>query len=393
MTGTDIRAVGPLTAAALPRDAVTGPLADLVEHANVAALEHARRRLSSWLPTAALVAPDRYFTTPAAHTWEGTDRPGIAQGDLFRLIAASPRHVSVSDKAEGLQVEVRTLGNPVEIADVGDPVEPGSSVAVLSPRRLQAVARGNASIELRQFDRQCRSWAPFADDLSAVTASDVHLKLFVADGMRSVNGWHRDRSDVLVTVIHGTKRFAVASAQAPDDLGDEHVEVDVVLRPGDALLLPRNRLHNATPAGELSALLSMGLMRAADWPFRQVPPSHLGFASYPRSPLAYQLCLRSHVPPTPPGAGVSSGLRTRVQGGLALVGSGGGAVRLVAAGTVYEADEAAVRVLAAVHGGEGLDVAAVAERAGLSKEDCATAVDRLMEAELVRSLDAEQSAT
>lgn len=389
MTGSSIRPLGPLAAEVNhpPTDGPSGALAEEVRSANTAAVQHAQRRLSSLLPTAALTVADQYFGEAAAYAWDDGARPGISADELFGLICASPRSVSVSDKAEGLQVEVRTLGEQLQIIDLGDPVEPGSHVAVLLPKRLRGVALGNASIELRQFDRQCRSWAPFADDLSAVTGADVFLKLFVADGKHSVNGWHRDRSDVLVTVIHGGKRFAVAHVEADDDSGEERTVVDTILRPGDALLVPRNRLHNATPAGELSALLSMGLMRVADWPFRQVPPSHLGFRAYPGTAATYRLCLRSHVPPTLPGVAVGdiAPFRTRLPGGMAVLGTDGGRMRFAAAGAVYDADEPAVRALASIHAGEGVDAREVAAQVGLPRSRCSSIVSDLIDEGLVRA--------
>lgn len=345
-------------------------LEGVVASANSAGLAHARRRLAARLPAAAIAGARQYFPEAKVDSWDGGERPDIAADELFADICSSPRSVAVGEKADGLQLELRTLGQALTISELGDQVEPGSNIALLSPERLRHAAMKNASIELRQFDRQCPSWALFADDVAAVSGADVFLKLFVADGHRSVNGWHRDRSDVLVTVVHGAKGFAVADVDAGDTQGEERTVVDAILRPGDALVLPRARLHCATPAGELSALLSIGLMRSGDWPYRQVPPTHLGFREYPRSTTAYRLCLRSHLPATPSraeGPHVAT-VRTRLPGGIALLAAGGAAVTFVAAGMVYEASEAVVRALACIHATDGTSSVDVAAAVGLSAD-------------------------
>ncbi|MGH3328109.1 MAG: JmjC domain-containing protein [Streptomycetales bacterium] len=354
-----------------------GPLAREVAAANAAAVAHSRTRLSARLPGDALAAADRYFERPSVAGWPPQARPALAADELFRLVCATPRSATVRDKADGLQIELRSLDETFELEDLGHRVEPDSDVLMLSSMRLAAAAARNTSIELRQFDRQCPSWAPFADDLAAVTGADVYLKLFIADGNRSVNGWHRDSSDVLVTMLHGEKRFATADAEAGEPDTDPEPEVDALLRPGDALRLPRSMLHCATPSGGLSALLSMGLMRVADWPYRQIPPIHLGFRDYPRSAAAYRLCLRPHTPAAT-AKGEGRPLRSRAPGGIALLDTRGEQARVVTAGTVYEASTAEVRVLATVHGGNGLAEAEVAARTGLPVAQCAGAMEALV---------------
>lgn len=326
-------------------------------------------------PAAALMHLDAHFGDARCIAWDSEKRPAITSDDVLGLISATPRSIALEDKADDLQVEVRTLGESLKITDIGRPVEPHSQVALLIPELLRHVVESNASIELRQFDRQCPAWSPVADDLIAISGADVFIKLFVSSGVRSVNGWHRDKSDVLVTVISGTKGFAIAGADATDDGPLSSVDVDVQIRPGDAVFLPRNRLHKATPLGEFSALLSIGLMRLADWPFRQTPPRHIGYDRYPQSAAVYRLCLQSHVPhPVIPN---KESLRTRVPGGLALLRSESPEIHFAAAGTVYRSTEDIVRVLAVIHSADGPTLSTVAAESGVTEQECSAIVDEL----------------
>jgi hypothetical protein len=348
------------------------PLTRQVAAAGSAAVANARRRLASRLPSRALEAADQYFPEPDVDPWDGAVRP-----------------------------------------------EPGADVLLLSPARRAAVATSNAAIELRQFDRQCPRWAPFADDIATVTGADVVLKLLVSDGEpkpaddrydrragcdskpsggqsverapigrdRKADDWRRAGSDVLITVIDGAERFAVASTEPPD--AEPEPELDTVLRAGDTLRLPRTMLHTAHPDTGGSALLSMKLRRATDWSLRRATPSHLGFRDYPSSAKVYRLCLRSHVPPTPltPVAGWDPDtalLRTRIPGGLAVLRLQGKDVTFVAAGSVYRASIPVLRALTAVHAADGIRVPDLAERIAVSAPTVRSVVDSLLTCGLVR---------
>jgi hypothetical protein len=237
---------------------------------------------------------------------------------------------------------------------------------------------------VRPFDQQYPRWAPFADDVAAVTGADVVLELLVADGERKAGSWRRDGSDALITVVAGAERFAVASTEPPD--AEPEPELDTVLQVGDTIRLPRTMLHSARPDAGGSALLSMKLRRATDWSLRRSAPSHLGFHDYPPSARTYRLCLRSHVPAQSLGWDpATTVLRTRTPGGLALLAVRGAEVTFVAAGAVYRASKPVLRVLAGIHGADGVRLAEVAELAGLATRTTRSAIDVLIGSGLVRA--------
>jgi hypothetical protein len=330
----------------LPTDALTRQVAA----ADSAAVDHARNRLARRLPARALAAADQYFAAPDVNTWPGEKRP-----------------------------------------------DPGADLMLFTPGRSAPPVAAQPVIELPQFDRQYPRWAPFADDVAAVTGADVVLKLLVTDGAGRPDGeppdsgepkpesWRRDRTDVLITVIDGAERFAVASTEPPD--AEPEPELDTVLRAGDTLRLPRAMLHTTRPDPAGSAMLSITLRRVTDWSLRRAKPSHLGFHDYPRSLQEYRLCLRSHVPPTSSTDWdpITSPLRTRIPGGLAVLGTRGPEVTVVAAGSVFRASRPLLRLLTCIHGADGILLAELVDLTGVSRAAARSVAESLLQAGLVRA--------
>lgn len=348
----------------------TDDLERQVSNANRAAVQHALHRLESRLPSAALTDLHAYFSAAAFHPWPSEHaRPRVGALELLKELCSNVQSIAVGRKAQGLQIGFLRPGAEIDPATLGTQVEPASDLYLLSPYAIWEAAAANASVEVRVFDRKLTEWAWPADDLAAVSGADIFMKLFVAGGEQSVNGWHRDFSDVLVTVLDGSKRFQVGTVDSPD----EHpvIETDVVLEPGDALLLPRFRLHNAIPTGEVSALLSIGIMRYGDWSFRGASPSHLGLGS-PRSPLSYRRALHPHVSPYWGAFAAHDCCRTRIPGGIGILEHHDETVKLMAAGQVLEAPAEVVRLLAKVHGADGITVSQLAAESGQPASWCGT---------------------
>jgi len=388
MTRTHVRALGVFepTPKALD-ERPTGELAEAAEAAVEQARRRASARLSKWLPADLMPEFGAYFTEtafrPAGTLPNGVPRFDI--DDVLNRLCAVPRAVAVAGGAgaPAAQVELRTTAGPTDGAYLGDRPEPESPRILFSPSRLQEALDRGLSLGIRQFDWQFREWAPIVDDIATVTGSDIFTKLFLAGGDESVTDWHRDQSDVVVTVLAGAKRFEVAPATAREE--EPTVEVVAELRPGSGLLLPRSRLHCATPLGRTSALLSIGVMRHGDWAFRSVAPTHLGFETYPRSPALYRLMLRSHVPaalPAPDRA-APRGWRGRFPGGIVVTRASREEVEVVAAGTRFAASVPAVRALLAVHASGVADIEELGAVAGLDEAACRDLMATLARADLV----------
>jgi ribosomal protein L16 Arg81 hydroxylase len=122
-----------------------------------------------------------------------------------------------------------------------------------------------------------RLWPPVIDFASALTADlghPVQVNAYITP--RSSQGFsaHYDVHDVFVLQVAGEKRWRIHEPVLNDPLRDqpwtdvrEQVEaraadnpvIDAVLRPGDALYLPRGYLHAAEALGEVSCHLTVGV--------------------------------------------------------------------------------------------------------------------------------------
>jgi len=366
------------------RDRTAGPIERVVDEANRRAVQSAKNRIALRLPKAAVDSLEDYFVAPAVYEWPAAveARPRSSILSLLRELCSKVHSVAFNSKARGLQIGVLGGETTLDPKCFGDEAEPGSDLFVLSAEALLAAAKANASVEIRLFDRQIVSWADLADDLATVAGADIFMKAFVAGGHKSVNRWHRDTSDVLVTMLDGKKRFEVGTFDSPDHSPID--ELDVTLAPGDALLLPRSRLHNVTPAGEVSALLSIGLMRYGDWSYRGATPSHLGLTN-PRSVLQYRLALRPHVPASFTTVETTTVCQTRMPGGIGVIEQVGEKLRFVAAGKMFETTTDVLRCLSVIHGSGGTTVDEVAAQCGRSPVRCARLIRDLVAVGLVRA--------
>lgn len=122
-----------------------------------------------------------------------------------------------------------------------------------------------------------RVWEPllrFTQQLSADLGHPVQANAYVTPPQSRGFGSHYDVHDVFVLQVHGEKRWHIHEPVFPLPLrsqpGDRHADaiaraaaqaplLDVVLRPGDCLYLPRGYLHSATALGGVSAHLTIGV--------------------------------------------------------------------------------------------------------------------------------------
>lgn len=123
-----------------------------------------------------------------------------------------------------------------------------------------------------------RLWPPlidFAGALSTDLGHPVQVNAYVTPSSSQGFAAHYDVHDVFVLQVAGEKRWRIHAPVHPDPLRDqpwtdhraavearaeEEPVIDTVLRPGDALYLPRGYLHAAEALGEVSCHLTVGVL-------------------------------------------------------------------------------------------------------------------------------------
>jgi lysine-specific demethylase/histidyl-hydroxylase NO66 len=122
-----------------------------------------------------------------------------------------------------------------------------------------------------------RTWPPlieFAQQLSTDLGHPVQVNAYVTPASNRGFDPHYDVHDVLVLQVAGEKRWTIHEPVHEHPLADQpwtdHREavaaqarqpavIDAVLRPGDALYLPRGWLHSAEALGETTIHLTVGM--------------------------------------------------------------------------------------------------------------------------------------
>ncbi|MGZ4538148.1 MAG: cupin domain-containing protein [Blastococcus sp.] len=128
-----------------------------------------------------------------------------------------------------------------------------------------------------------RLWPPlieFADQLAADLGHPTQVNAYITPPSSRGFSPHYDVHDVFVLQIAGERHWRIHEAVLTDPLrtqpwNDRAAEVaaaaerepviDAVLRPGDALYLPRGYLHSATALGEISGHLTIGVHPVTRW--------------------------------------------------------------------------------------------------------------------------------
>lgn len=165
--------------------------------------------------------------------------------------------------------------------------------AVTSPSRYTATGGTGASIGDQVADDKVlelfaeghtvvlqglhRLWPPliaFAGSLTTELGHPVQVNAYVTPSSSQGFSAHYDVHDVFVLQVAGRKRWRihepVLRSPSPDDPWTDHTAqvarraaetpaLDVELRPGDALYLPRGYLHSAVALGEVSAHVTVGV--------------------------------------------------------------------------------------------------------------------------------------
>ena len=156
-------------------------------------------------------------------------------------------------------------------AEIGDQV---SSEAVL---RLFA---DGSTVVLQGLHRLWPPLIEFADQLAADLGHPTQVNAYITPPSSRGFSPHYDVHDVFVLQVAGEKHWTIHEPVLRDPLrtqpwNDRAAEVaaaaerepviDAVLRPGDALYLPRGYLHSAEALGEISAHLTVGVHSVTRW--------------------------------------------------------------------------------------------------------------------------------
>ena len=140
--------------------------------------------------------------------------------------------------------------------------------------KVLAQLAGGATLVLQALHR---SWPPlirFGGDLAAELGHPVQINAYITPPENQGFAAHYDTHDVFVLQVAGSKRWTIHSPVIEDPLPSQTWEqrksqvaaratepplIDTVLRPGDALYLPRGYLHSAVAQGEVSIHLTVGV--------------------------------------------------------------------------------------------------------------------------------------
>jgi cupin superfamily protein len=128
-----------------------------------------------------------------------------------------------------------------------------------------------------------RLWPPlidFADQLAADLGHPTQVNAYVTPPSSRGFSPHYDVHDVFVLQVAGEKHWTIHEPVLTDPLrtqpwtdraaavaaaAEREPVIDAVLRPGDALYLPRGYLHSATALGAISAHLTVGIHSVTRW--------------------------------------------------------------------------------------------------------------------------------
>lgn len=217
---------------------------------------------------------DRLLGDPAtlAAYWEDTPFTVTGLGPFDDVFG--PEHVEHLLRAGALPVDSIRLfraGRPLPVARVSRRRERGAGhreALADGPAVLREIADGATLVleEVQTYlpavDRLCR-------ELTARTGSRTYCAAFLTPaGARGVPP-HHDTAGVLLRQVHGSKRWRIGRPAerwpvrewAPDPAGDTPLDpvLDVVLRTGECLYIPRGYVHVGDATEEASVHLSVAL--------------------------------------------------------------------------------------------------------------------------------------
>ncbi len=155
---------------------------------------------------------------------------------------------------------------------------PGGSGATISDQvaddRVLALLSDGATLVLQALHRTWPPLVSFGAALAAELGHPIQINAYITPAQNQGFSAHYDTHDVFVLQVAGTKQWTihqpVLDDPLPDQPWDQHKAavsqraaepplIDALLKPGDALYLPRGYLHSAVAQGELSIHLTVGI--------------------------------------------------------------------------------------------------------------------------------------
>lgn len=194
-------------------------------------------------------------------------------GDLFSLDA-----VDELLSRRGLRTPFIRIAKEGAVVPASRYTRPGGTGAqvgdqVADDRVLELFADGHTVV----LQGLHRTWGPlldFAGDLAGDLGHPVQVNAYVTPEQSQGFAPHYDVHDVFVLQVAGEKRWRIHEPVRRDPSrdeawtdrraevaarADEEPVIDTVLRPGDALYLPRGYLHSAQALGGVSCHLTVGV--------------------------------------------------------------------------------------------------------------------------------------
>lgn len=144
----------------------------------------------------------------------------------------------------------------------------------LSEDRLLRLFAGGSTLVLQALHRTWEPLIDFGGQLGEDLGHPVQINSYVTPAQNTGFSSHYDVHDVFVLQISGEKRWHIRPPVLPVPLRTQPwdqrrdavaaaselpAELEITMRPGDVLYLPRGYLHAATALGEISTHLTVGV--------------------------------------------------------------------------------------------------------------------------------------
>jgi len=140
--------------------------------------------------------------------------------------------------------------------------------------RVLALLSDGATLVLQALHRTWPPLVTFGAALAAELGHPIQINAYITPAQNQGFSAHYDTHDVFVLQVAGTKQWTIHQPVLDDPLPDQPWDqrkqdvarraaepplIDALLKPGDALYLPRGYLHSAVAQGELSIHLTIGI--------------------------------------------------------------------------------------------------------------------------------------